>query len=124
MATSTFLDNLKRNDPKGFVRVAVGIQGTISASFHEDGSRCTRAEATRRFELSLQLVERMVMECSYSITRALDTLGTGLRARLDGVDWEPPSRNMWLGDQSVDVGDSTDEPLLWTPDRQRRGVMS
>lgn len=83
----------------------------------------TRREVTRRFDMGLKLVGMMVMELDWSIARALDTLPHALRVELDGGRWEPRQSGMWLGSGDADVGDNDGEPLLWTPDRQRRGVI-
>lgn len=120
---SALLDHLKRQSHDDFARVVAGIYTTITDSFREDRSRATRNEVTRRFEVCLGLLETMLMESDYSISRGLDSLGHALRCKLDGIPWEPRKSTMWLGSERVEVAGGDDEPLLWTPDRQRRGVV-
>ena len=82
----------------------------------------TRAEVTRRFEMCLNILELVTMDHGYSISRGIDCLQVALRAQLDGAPWAPQTkRSMWLGGAS---GGDTGEPLLWTPERQRKGVIT
>ncbi len=101
-------------------RVVTGISRAVGSSFAADGSRSTRAEVTRRFEICLSLLELQCMDYDFSLSRGLNNLDRGLRARLDGSDWDPrPKSSTYLANAADDAG----EPLLWTPDRQDRGVI-
>lgn len=122
-AQSAFLNDLRRNSPDDCVRVIVGIKNTIEDSFVEDRRGSTRREVTRRFEMCLRLAGMMVMELGWSVSRALDTLPFALRIELEGGTWTPRVSSTWVGNERVEVGSAEDLPLLWTPERQRRGVV-
>ena len=82
----------------------------------------TAAETTRRFEICLGALELMTMDHGYSLGRGIDCLQRALRAQLDGAPWTPEThRSTWLAGTS---GGDTSDPLVWTPERQRKGVIS
>ena len=119
---SSFLDHLKRTCPRDISRVIKGITRTLAISYQEDGSRMTAAETTRRFEICLGALELMTMDHGYSLGRGIDCLQRALRAQLDGAPWTPEThRSTWLAGTS---GGDTSDPLVWTPERQRKGVIS
>lgn len=103
----------------------MGISHAVGTSFAADGSRSTRAEVTRRFEICLSLLEQQCMDYGFSLSRGINNLPRGLRARLDGGDWDPRVKSStWLsGGDTSSAADDEGEPLLWTPDRQDRGVI-
>jgi hypothetical protein len=112
---------LQRTCPQDVTRVIKGITRTIAISYQEDGSRLTAAETTRRFEICLSALELMTMDHGYSLGRGIDCLQRALRAKLDGATWTPEThRSTWLAGAS---GGDTSDPLVWTPERQRKGVI-
>lgn len=103
-------------------RVIMGITSAVGASIREDKSRGTANEVARRFDICMSLLEVQCMDYDFSLSRAINNLGRGLRARLDGGDWDPRVKSStWLATE--DAADDEGEPLLWTPDRQDRGVI-
>ena len=115
-------------------RVTRAIILIIYQSFMEDGSRKTYAETQRRFDICIELFKMLRGDMKYSIGRALDTMPHALRCKLDRIPWEPSKRNTWFGkgeklamevDSSVDLysEQAASEPMLWTPERARLGIV-
>jgi len=65
------------------------------------GARQTQAEIKRRFEMCLAMVAELRTDLRWSFARISDTLPTALRAKLDGADWNPSTRNSWTKDETT-----------------------
>lgn len=79
-------------------RVTARVYKVILTSFQADGSRVTRVESTRRFRICETALRELRAEHGWAFDRILDALPTILRAKLDGVAWDPTKqRAMWLG---------------------------
>lgn len=117
-------------------RVTRALILIIYQSFVEDGSRKTFAETQRRFDICIELFKMLRGDMHYSIERTLDTIPHALRCKLDRIPWEPSKRNTWFGqgeELAMEADDSIDlraepqdagEPVLWTPERARLGIVS
>ncbi len=91
--TRTFLD-LVAEDQVG--RVALAIEGAVTASFAEDGARPTGDEVRRRFAICERLVRHLRGDLAWGLQRVLDHLPRYLRCELDGIPWKPDARMVWV----------------------------
>lgn len=77
-------------------RVTIAFEAIIADSFISDGARLTRSEIKRRFEMSAVIFKKLRGDLHWGIERVLDFLPTYLRDELEGVDWKPDTRTMWM----------------------------
>lgn len=94
----SFLRTLTTDQRK---RVVDAITSALEITFTEDGARQTQAEIKRRFEMCLAMVAELRTDLRWSFARISDTLPTALRAKLDGADWNPSTRNSWTKDETT-----------------------
>jgi hypothetical protein len=74
----------------------LAIEHTVTRSFEADGSRVTRAEVRRRFEICERLFRQLRGDLGWGLVRVLDHLPHYLRCELDGQAWEPDRRTCWM----------------------------
>lgn len=82
------------------------FQKVIAGSFKQERQRGERAvfsdrELRRRTEICWKWFRIMRHECGYTVDRAFDFLPIALRKELDGVPWEPPSKNSPWGPEAL-----------------------
>ena len=89
-------------------RVALAFEDAIAASFAFDQMqsvisihRITQAEVKRRFEICAKIFEWCRGDLKWSVPRTLDHLPVYLRNELDGVQWQPSTRETWAGQQEI-----------------------
>lgn len=78
--------------------VVSSVLSAVTQSFKGDGARgsvimLTQDEVKRRTEILAKWFKIMRGDLGWSIDRTLDFLPTALRQELDGVVWEPPSKD-------------------------------
>lgn len=76
--------------------VTIALMQAIEKSFKVDGARITQSEVKRRFEICTKIFTSLRGDLNWGITRAVDKLPAYLRAELDGKQWMPDSRTMWV----------------------------
>lgn len=77
-------------------RVTVAFEKFIADSFVTDGARMTRSEIKRRFDMCSNIFKKLRGDLHWGIERTLNFLPTYLRDELEGVDWKPETRTMWM----------------------------
>ena len=116
----------------GMLTVAFGRM--VFDSFQDDQSRPTTNEIERRMWICINTFKMLRGDLHYSTERALDSIPVALRAKLDGIPWEPSRRSTWITkddenegvavqDGEYEQGSEHDGPRIWTPERARYGVV-
>ncbi len=83
-------------EPNALGKLSRAIESAVARSFAEDGSTPTNAEARRRGQICLTLVRELRGDLKWSLPRICDALPRGLRAKLDGIPWNPENeRAVW-----------------------------
>lgn len=109
MDRSSFKGELARlATTKWLGRVTAGIQAAISTSFAEDKVLrpvYTRDEIERRFRMCADIFVTLRKDLGWSIPRILDEMPRALRAKLDGIPWNPETdksaqRKVWAPSQA------------------------
>lgn len=77
-------------------RVTIAFEEMIAISFITDKARLTRAEVKRRFAICASIFKKLRGDLHWGIDRALHFMPTYLRDELEGVDWKPDTRTMWM----------------------------
>jgi hypothetical protein len=100
MDKAQVLKGLLKN-PQRYNQVVQRIARVVKASFDQDviaRPYITEAEKKERANLCYDLFIQMRIDLHYSTHKALDSLPTALRAKLDGTEWKPsePGRS-WVG---------------------------
>jgi hypothetical protein len=77
--------------------VALGIQRVVVGSLRTHPMReTTVAEAKRRTQFCLDLALELRHSMKWGAQRIVDTLPYALAAHLDGKNWEPDKRAVWV----------------------------
>lgn len=85
------------HDPSLLKRVMFTLTATIATSFTQDKSRATQAEMHRRYRICEQAFRELRTDYGWAVPRILDAMPRVLRARLDGLPWDPSKqRAVWL----------------------------
>lgn len=83
------------------LKVTSRVQQVIAASF-ADGARQTGNEIKRRFGIVEDTIKMLRGDLGWAYERILDELPKALRAKLDGLPWDPSqSRTVWSPDDVV-----------------------
>ncbi len=77
-------------------RVVLMFEDAIGKSFERDHGPQTEAEIKRRFELCCSIFEVLRVDLHWGLERIEDHLSTYLRCELDGKNWEPDKRTLWV----------------------------
>ena len=88
-----FLDLVGQDE---VARVALGIERAVALSFVADCSRPTSDEVRRRFRICVELVRQLRGDLGWGLQRVVDHLPHYLRCELDGVQWKPDARVVWV----------------------------
>lgn len=76
---------------------ANGVAKAIQASFISHPMRNkTRAEVQRRFNMAKDIALQLRGDLKWPVQRIADHLTEYLRNELDGVDWKPDDRRVWI----------------------------
>lgn len=79
-------------EPDQLGKLTRGIMTAVATSFAEDGSRQTRSEIKRRFDICVGVFRQLrAAPLHRSMTRIVDELPHALRHHLDGIPWDPAS---------------------------------
>ena len=76
-----------------------GIERAVTQSFDTDAVLRpvkTQDEQKRRVVMCKDLILAMRQEHSLSVQRIVYELPSALRCRLDGAEWQPPTRSSWI----------------------------
>ena len=87
---------LKLVEEKLHGRVVMIFEDAIAKSFEDDRSRMTSREVKRRFEICCKIFEALRADLQWGIDRIADHLAAYLRCELDGIDWKPDDRTLWV----------------------------
>lgn len=83
-------------DPTLRRKITGRVQQVIAQSFAKDGARQTGQEIKRRFEIVESTIRMLRGDLGWAYERILDELPRALRAKLDGVPWDPSeNRAIW-----------------------------
>lgn len=88
------------------------LENAVRRSFEEDKSRRTQDEAKRRTRICVAVIRELRNDMKWSIDRIASELPVALRAKLDGIPWDPSTaarRSMFLADS----------PTVLTPEHLR-----
>ncbi len=132
MASNGALAKAAVDGNTGVLTVAFGRM--VYDSFQFDKSTATDKEIARRMWLCINIFKELRGDLHYSMERALDCIPTALRAKLDGIPWEPSRRSTWITkddenegvavqDGEFEQGNEQDGPRIWTPERARYGIV-
>lgn len=77
-------------------RVTLAFEETIAVSMLTDKARLTHSEVKRRFALCAGIFTKLRGDLHWGIDRVLHFLPTYLRDELEGVEWKPDTRTMWM----------------------------
>lgn len=84
-------------ETKDVSRVTLAFERIINASFESHAVRhLTQSEVKRRFEMCAKIFETLRSDMKWSIERILDKLPIYLGCELDGADWKPDARTLWI----------------------------
>jgi len=100
-------------DPAELKRIAHGFAAILQESYKHDLSRPSIDESRRRFNIMLKWL-RELRDKGWTNTRILDYMPRVLRMELDGETFVPDDRDSWVAHA---------DPVLWTPERSRNGVL-
>lgn len=87
---------LTQESPEAMGKAVRGIEHAVAKSFREDRSRVTQDEIKRRGRICIGIVRALRKDLKWSIDRIVDELPIALRAKLDGIPWDPSNaRTIW-----------------------------
>ena len=84
------------SNPRDLGIVVGGFERVIFGSFIVDQGPQTMAEIKRRFEICTRIFKELRGDLDWGLQRILDHLPAYLRAELDGMEWEPDTRQCWV----------------------------
>ena len=85
-------------------RLLVAVTDAVDKSF-SDGFviiHKTRAEENRRAEICIEGIRMMRADLKWTVDRVSDCIHAYLKARLSGVQWEPPQRSAWAPESKTE----------------------
>lgn len=89
-------------DPTLKLKVTSRIQQVLAQSFAQDSARQTANEIKRRFKICEDLIRMLRSDLGWAYERILNELPKALRAKLDGLHWDPSeSRAVWTPDDAA-----------------------
>lgn len=78
-------------------RLHTAVATAVEASYVAKPCRRTSAEDRRRTLMCIDLFRMWRRDLRMSLPKICDHLHLGLAAKIDGVDFNPNTRNAWLG---------------------------
>ncbi len=77
-------------------KMMIGIERAIMRTFKEDRTPLTQSEVKRRFEIAKKIWQQLRGDCHWGVDRIVDSLYGYLRAEIDGDEWKPDTRAVWM----------------------------
>lgn len=81
--------------------LVLGSERALRESFQQRplrGGQVTAAEKKHRATLCIEIARVLRGDCKWSVDRVVDHLPKYLLQAIDGIDWKPPTRNVWAPD--------------------------
>lgn len=73
-----------------------GVEMAVRKSYRDDGFKPTANETRRRVQICIDTTRILRKDLVWSIDRIVNELPRALRAKLDGLPWDPQTRSIYL----------------------------